>query len=50
MSVRFTDKEKRNENETTITLMMSLLIIAYVERTQLIRAKVPILRFREKGR
>uniref|UniRef100_A0A7N6F6K1 polynucleotide adenylyltransferase n=1 Tax=Anabas testudineus TaxID=64144 RepID=A0A7N6F6K1_ANATE len=34
---------------TTINLMMFLCFIAYVERTQLIRAKVPILRFREKG-
>lgn len=30
--------------------MVFVLIIAYIERTQLIRAKVPILRFREKGR
>lgn len=29
---------------------MFVFLIAYVERTQLIRAKVPILRFKEKGR
>lgn len=40
----------QEELEATTYLTMFVFLIAYVERTQLIRAKVPILRFKEKGR